>query len=95
MRAGLLLFSIGLFKRGQLVRFIPVSIVIGFTNGIAVLFGPSQVTDALALSIDKAPADWVALLRRGQQAVVTDGSCAVCRRGIARRRDPRLRGGAA
>jgi sulfate permease, SulP family len=47
MLAGVLLFGMGLFKLGQLVRFIPVSIVIGFTNGIAVLIALSQVKDAL------------------------------------------------
>jgi len=58
MLAGVLLFGMGLFKLGQLVRFIPVSIVIGFTNGIAVLIALSQVKDALGLSIDKLPADF-------------------------------------
>lgn len=58
MLAGLLLFAMGLFKLGQLVRFIPVSIVIGFTHGIAVLIGLSQVKDALGLRIDKLPADF-------------------------------------
>ena len=56
--AGVLLFALGLFKLGQLIRFIPVSIVIGFTNGIAVLIILSQVKDALGLSIDKMPADF-------------------------------------
>jgi SulP family sulfate permease len=58
MMAGVLLFGMGLFKLGQLVRFIPVSIVIGFTNGIAVLIALSQVKDALGLKIDKLPADF-------------------------------------
>ncbi len=35
--AGMLLFALGLFKLGALVRYIPVAIIIGFTNGIAVL----------------------------------------------------------
>ena len=33
--AGVLLFALGLLRLGNLVRFVPVSIVIGFTNGIA------------------------------------------------------------
>ena len=41
--AGVLLFLLGLFKLGTLVRYVPVSIVIGFTNGIAVLIALSQV----------------------------------------------------
>jgi hypothetical protein len=32
-----MLFAMGLFRLGTLVRFIPVAVVIGFTNGIAVL----------------------------------------------------------
>ncbi len=54
--SGILLFLMGLFKLGSFIRFIPVSIVIGFTNGIAVLIGLSQVKDFLGLTIEKMPA---------------------------------------
>lgn len=56
--AGVLLFLLGLFKLGTLVRYIPVSIVIGFTNGIAVLIALSQVKDLLGLPIAKMPGDF-------------------------------------
>ena len=56
--AGVLLFLMGWLKLGALVRYIPVSIVIGFTNGIAVLIALSQVKDLLGLKIDKLPADF-------------------------------------
>ena len=56
--SGVLLFVMGLFRLGALVRYIPVTIIIGFTNGIAVLIGLSQVKDLLGLSIDKLPADF-------------------------------------
>jgi sulfate permease, SulP family len=56
--AGVLLFAMGLARLGNLVRFIPVSIVIGFTNGIAVLIGLSQVKDFLGLDIARMPADF-------------------------------------
>ncbi|HEY6134838.1 MAG TPA: SulP family inorganic anion transporter [Rubrivivax sp.] len=58
--SGVLLFLMGLFKLGALVRYIPVSIIIGFTNGIAVLIGLSQLRDLLGLQIDKLPADFFA-----------------------------------
>ena len=58
--AGVLLFMLGLFRLGALVRYIPVSIVIGFTNGIAVLIALSQVKDLLGLSIAKMPAGFFA-----------------------------------
>ena len=58
--AGVLLFLLGLFRLGTLVRFVPVSVVIGFTNGIAVLIALSQVRDLLGLDIAKMPADFFA-----------------------------------
>jgi len=56
--AGMLLVTMGLFKVGNLIRFIPVAIIIGFTSGIAVLIGLSQVRDAFGLQIDKLPSDF-------------------------------------
>ena len=56
--AGSVMFALGLFKLGALVRYVPVTIVIGFTNGIAVLIGLSQLKDLLGLQIDKLPADF-------------------------------------
>jgi SulP family sulfate permease len=58
MCAGVLLFAMGLTRMGNLVRYIPVSIVIGFTNGIAVLIAVSQIKDFLGLSIERMPADF-------------------------------------
>ncbi len=56
--SGVVLFAMGLFKLGALVRYIPVTIIIGFTNGIAVLIGLSQVKDLFGLQVDKLPADF-------------------------------------
>ena len=58
--AGVLLLGLGWFKLGALVRLIPVSIVIGFTNGIAVLIAVSQARDLLGLRIEHVPADFFA-----------------------------------
>lgn len=55
--AGVLLFLLGLFKLGTLVRYVPVSIVLGFTNGIAALILVSQLKDWLGLVTTKMPAD--------------------------------------
>jgi SulP family sulfate permease len=55
--AGVLLFMAGLFGLGRLVRFVPLSIVVGFTNGIAVLILLSQLKDLLGLTVAKMPAD--------------------------------------
>ncbi|MEO7851782.1 MAG: SulP family inorganic anion transporter, partial [Rubrivivax sp.] len=61
--AGVLLFVLGLLKLGALVRYVPVPIIIGFTNGIAVLIALSQVKDLLGLKIDKMPSDFFTQIR--------------------------------
>jgi sulfate permease, SulP family len=61
--AGVLMFTLGLLRLGALVRYIPVSIVIGFTNGIAVLIALSQLKDLLGLTTGPLPADFFAQLR--------------------------------
>ena len=56
--AGVLIFLLGLFKLGNLVRLVPVSVILGFTNGIAVLIALSQLRDWLGLVVPKMPADF-------------------------------------
>jgi SulP family sulfate permease len=58
MMAGVLLFAMGAFRMGTLVRFVPVSIVIGFTTGIAMIIALSQVRDLLGLTIEKMPSNF-------------------------------------
>ncbi|MDP2366656.1 SulP family inorganic anion transporter [Rhodoferax sp.] len=60
--SGVMLFLMGLFKLGTLVRFVPIAVVIGFTNGIAVLIGLSQVKDFLGLQVISMPADFFGML---------------------------------
>lgn len=60
--SGLILIGMGIFRLGTLVRFIPVAVVIGFTNGIAVLVGLSQIKDFLGLRVEKMPADFFGIL---------------------------------
>lgn len=58
MGAGVLLLLMGALRLGALVRYIPVAIVTGFTNGIAVLIALAQLKDFLGLRIEKMPADF-------------------------------------
>jgi len=60
--SGVLLFAMGFFKMGTLVRFIPVAVVIGFTNGIAVLIALSQIKDFLGLKVATLPANFFGML---------------------------------
>ncbi len=61
--SGVLLFLMGVLRLGTLVRFIPIAVVIGFTNGIAVLIALSQVKDLLGLKVQKMPADFFGMLQ--------------------------------
>ncbi|MCB1958016.1 MAG: sulfate permease [Rhodocyclaceae bacterium] len=63
MLAGLMLIAMGAFRLGSMIRFIPISVVIGFTNGIAVVIFLSQVKDFLGLSIDALPGDFFGKLK--------------------------------
>lgn len=58
MMAGVLLFLMGALRMGQIIRFVPISIVIGFTNGIAVVIMLSQLKDFMGLDIASMPADF-------------------------------------
>lgn len=61
--AGIVLFAMGALKLGGLIRFIPIAVVIGFTNGIAVLIGLSQIKDFLGLAVNNVPADFFAKIK--------------------------------
>lgn len=69
--AGVLLFLMGLMRVGNLIRFIPVAVVTGFTNGIAVLIVLSQLRDFLGLDIQKMPADFFHSLQVIYQSIHT------------------------
>jgi sulfate permease, SulP family len=53
--AGILLIILGVTGMGTAVKFIPRPVVIGFTNGIAVLIASTQIKDFFGLRLDKVP----------------------------------------
>ena len=53
--AGVLLVIMGITGLGTAVKFIPRPVVIGFTNGIAVLIASTQIKDFFGLHLDKVP----------------------------------------
>ena len=69
--SGVMLFVMGMLKLGTLVRFIPVAVIIGFTNGIAVLIALSQVKDFLGLRLTNMPAQFSGMLQALVQALPT------------------------
>lgn len=56
--SGIFLLLMGIFRLGTLIRFIPIAVIIGFTNGIAVLIGLSQIKEFFGLQIPKMPAEF-------------------------------------
>jgi len=60
MMAGLILLVLGLTGLGNAVKFIPRPIVIGFTNGIALLIAGTQIKDFFGLKVDKVPSEFFA-----------------------------------
>ncbi len=53
--AGVILIIMGLTGAGSAVKYIPRPIVIGFTNGIAILIASTQVKDFFGLNLEKVP----------------------------------------
>src|SRR6476660_6498309 len=52
MMAGLFLVLLGVTGLGTAIKYIPRPVVIGFTNGIAVLIASTQIKDFFGLQID-------------------------------------------
>ena len=63
LMSGAMLWIMGMLRMGVLIKFIPVAVIIGFTNGIAVLIALSQVKDFLGLDIKEVPAEFFALVK--------------------------------
>jgi SulP family sulfate permease len=60
MMAGAILIFLALTGLGQAVRFIPRPVVLGFTNGIALLIASTQIKDFLGLRVDPVPSEFFA-----------------------------------
>lgn len=57
--AGIILVIMGLCHFGTLIKFIPSTITIGFTSGIAVTLFVQQLKDLLGLEIDEVPSHFI------------------------------------
>ena len=71
MMAGVLLVGLAITGLGTAVKYIPRPIVVGFTNGIAVLIASTQIRDALGLAITDVPGEFVARLEAYWHALPT------------------------
>jgi len=57
--AGGILIIMALLRAGELIKFIPYPVIVGFTSGIALLIAFSQIRDFFGLSISTIPPDFI------------------------------------
>lgn len=57
--AGIILVIMGLLRFGSLIRYVPKTITVGFTAGIAVTLFSGQLKDLLGLQIGNVPAEFI------------------------------------
>jgi sulfate permease, SulP family len=72
MMAGVMLVILGATGMGTAVKYLPRPVVVGFTNGIAVLIASTQIKDLLGLAIAELPAEFgarIAVQARNIQTV--------------------------
>jgi SulP family sulfate permease len=60
MMAGVMLVILGIARMGAVVKYLPRPVVIGFTNGIAVLIASTQLRDFFGLQLTHVPSDFAA-----------------------------------
>src|SRR3984957_8919584 len=60
LMAGVFLVILGATGLGTAVKFIPRPVVVGFTNGIAILMASTQIKDFLGLKVDNVPGEFLA-----------------------------------
>jgi sulfate permease, SulP family len=58
MMAGVLLVLLGVTGLGSMVKYFPRPVIIGFTNGIAILIVSTQIRDFFGLRMDHVPSDF-------------------------------------
>jgi SulP family sulfate permease len=56
--AGVLLLILGITGMGSAVKYFPRPVIIGFTNGIAILIASTQIRDFFGLKMDRVPGDF-------------------------------------
>ena len=58
LMAGVLLVLLGVTGLGSAVKYFPRPVVVGFTNGIAILIASTQIRDFFGLRMDHVPGDF-------------------------------------
>jgi sulfate permease, SulP family len=99
MMAGVLLVILGVTGMGTAVKYLPRPVVIGFTNGIAILIASTQIRDFFGLEVGPVPSAFaarMALLARHAATVSPEatafGAVALALMIVLRRLAPRVPG---
>src|SRR6266481_3217876 len=58
MMAGVMLVLLGITGMGSAVKYFPRPVIVGFTNGIAILIASTQIRDFFGLRLDQVPGDF-------------------------------------
>lgn len=69
--AGVILLLLGLTGLGSAVKYIPRPVVIGFTNGIAILIASTQLRDFFGLTMADVPGEFLARMEALGEAAAT------------------------
>ena len=57
--AGIMLVIMGVFKLGNIIKFVPYPVIVGFTGGIALTIFSTQMNDMFGLGLEGIPADFL------------------------------------
>lgn len=57
--AGIILVLMAFLRAGEMIKFIPYPVIVGFTSGIALLIAFSQIRDFFGLRVETVPPDFL------------------------------------
>jgi sulfate permease, SulP family len=71
MMAGVILLFLAVTGLGQAIKFIPRPVVLGFTNGIALLIASTQIKDFFGLGVGNPPTEFFARMKMFAESMNT------------------------
>ena len=77
LMAGVLLVAIGYLRLGTYIKYIPYSVTIGFTAGVALIIFASQIKDLLGLKVAHEPAGFLEKLEAFRPALPSASTPAI------------------
>jgi SulP family sulfate permease len=69
--AGLMLVGMGVLRLGNVIKFMPYPIIVGFTSGIALVIFTTQIKDLFGFSMESVPSDFISKWAAYGKAITT------------------------